>query len=211
MPDKNYYLVLGVPQNASAAGIRRAYLKLAKTMHPDRAGLANTSAFQEVKEAYEALSDPEHRKRHNRELALRQAKRGPRSSFEHRPPRTEPIVPPRFSSDEGDALFPRYTAPRARRTAASSRPAAIELVLTPREAAWGGTFRFSVPLSRSCIACGGGPDWLLGCRFCGGQGVIEIHETAAARVPPGVRSGTVFELRTNGARLLNVLINVEDH
>ena len=61
---RDYYEVLGVGKNASAADIKRAYRKLAKKYHPDT-NPNNKHAeerFKEVSEAYDVLSDEEKRK-----------------------------------------------------------------------------------------------------------------------------------------------------
>jgi DnaJ-class molecular chaperone len=64
MADKDYYKVLGVPRNADADAIKRAYRKLAKQYHPDRNrdNPAAEKQFKEVQEAYSVLQDPEKRK-----------------------------------------------------------------------------------------------------------------------------------------------------
>jgi curved DNA-binding protein len=62
----DYYAVLGVPRDASADAIKKAYRKLARQYHPDVNKTAGAEArFKEINEAYEVLSDPEKRKRYD--------------------------------------------------------------------------------------------------------------------------------------------------
>ena len=62
MEFKDYYDILGVPEDANDADIKRAYRKLARKYHPDVSDHADAQAkFQEVAEAYEVLKDPKKR------------------------------------------------------------------------------------------------------------------------------------------------------
>ncbi len=65
--DKDFYAILGVPQDADAAAIKKTYRKKARTMHPDQnAGDAAAEArFKEIGEAYSVLSDPEQRQQYD--------------------------------------------------------------------------------------------------------------------------------------------------
>lgn len=58
----DYYETLGVPKNATADEIKRAYRKLAPKWHPDRSTEPNAKeGFQQIQEAYEVLKDAEKR------------------------------------------------------------------------------------------------------------------------------------------------------
>jgi curved DNA-binding protein len=56
----DYYKTLGVSIGASEEEIKKAYRKLAMKHHPDRGG--SEVEFKRIKEAYEALSNPEQHK-----------------------------------------------------------------------------------------------------------------------------------------------------
>jgi molecular chaperone DnaJ len=61
--EKDYYAALGVPKDADAAAIKKAYRRLARDLHPDK-NPGNTEAetrFKEVSEAYDVLSDSKRR------------------------------------------------------------------------------------------------------------------------------------------------------
>lgn len=63
-PRRDYYEVLGVDKNADQRTIKRAFLKLARTLHPDVNKSPDAEErFKEVNEAYSVLSDE--RKRAN--------------------------------------------------------------------------------------------------------------------------------------------------
>jgi molecular chaperone DnaJ len=70
--DKDYYATLGVPKDAPAADIKKAYRKLARKHHPDaNAGdVKSEEKFKEVSEAYDVLSDATKRKEYDEARAM---------------------------------------------------------------------------------------------------------------------------------------------
>jgi curved DNA-binding protein len=67
MEYKDYYQVLGVPNTATQADIKKAYRRLARELHPDRNpdDAAAERRFKDANEAHAVLSDPEKRKRYD--------------------------------------------------------------------------------------------------------------------------------------------------
>jgi DnaJ domain len=68
--DMYYYECLDVPASAEPALLKRRYYMLARQYHPDKVGTDDLEAaekFKEVAEAYQVLSDPELRKKYDKE------------------------------------------------------------------------------------------------------------------------------------------------
>lgn len=67
MDFKDYYVILGVAPDADEKTIKKAYQKLAKKYHPDvNPGDKEAEAkFKEATEAYQAISDPEKRRKYD--------------------------------------------------------------------------------------------------------------------------------------------------
>ncbi len=66
--EDDYYKILNVERNASAADIQKAYRKLARKYHPDVNPDDKTAKkkFQEIQKAYEVLNDTEKREMYDR-------------------------------------------------------------------------------------------------------------------------------------------------
>src|SRR5262245_50107925 len=182
---KDYYVLLGIPRDASLQTIKRAYRRLAKRLHPDAAEFASTDAFRELQVAYETLSDADRRRRYDESL---------RTDGEAAPARTWSFLRP-----------PRAQALRrpVRRGSLSG-----EILLRPDEAAFGGVLPLDVPLSASCSACDGTGGDVFNCPVCGGEGKVERRLPVSLRIPRGVRDGTVFQIDVDDPAVTSVLLTV---
>jgi curved DNA-binding protein len=81
MQFKDYYETVGVPRDATAEDIKKAFRKLARKYHPDVSKEKDAEArMKDVNEAYAVLSDPEKR------AAYDQLGRGYQPGQEFRPP-----------------------------------------------------------------------------------------------------------------------------
>jgi len=83
---KDYYAALGVAPDADEKTIKQAYRKLARQHHPDvKPGDKEAEErFKEINEAYQALSDPERRKKYDelRRQYQQWSERGGRGDFD---------------------------------------------------------------------------------------------------------------------------------
>jgi molecular chaperone DnaJ len=193
---KNLYDVLGVPKNASAADIKKAYRKLARESHPDRnpGDKQAEERFKEVQGAYDVLSDPEKRKGYDSGTG---------------PFRPGSANGPGFESfdfgDLGDllgGLFGRGRAGGARGRPQAQRGADVEAEVNVsfEDSLRGAEIRIPVELTTSCRTCGGtgakpGTSPII-CPQCNGRGVVaESHGLFGLSQPcPRCRgNGTVIE------------------
>ena len=219
---KNYYLILGISRNESAAGVQDAFRQLAKRYHPDVAGPESVEHFRNLLEAYKHLSDEELRARYNHSLQEAEAKELSKVEpiFVGQNKRPEPLVPEplsilgsfktvRPSFDEMLERFLRnFTGigiPKAERIEDLN----LEVILSPDEAVQGGLAPIGVPSFHPCPLCGGsGRDWLFPCSYCRGQAMIEEEQTVGVRIPAMVRDGTILEVPISGLGIHNFHIRL---
>ena len=64
----NYYVLLGVPQDADPDAIRSAFRARARQYHPDAGEGSSVDRFREILTAYETLNDPDRRGNYDRLL-----------------------------------------------------------------------------------------------------------------------------------------------
>jgi curved DNA-binding protein CbpA len=101
---QNLYEILGLKPHATTEDIRSAYRRLAREHHPDITGHSDAVRFREIRLAYEILSDPLSRARHDRGLDNRIPVRIVSSTK----PRAdaEPLIPPRRAVENFARGFP---------------------------------------------------------------------------------------------------------
>lgn len=104
MTVRDLYAVLGVPRDATASAIRRAYKERCLRVHPDKqpAGARRAAAealFKELAAAYSTLSDAPARARHDAELSRNSSPTGSRSERAPRSPFADEEFARRFASN----------------------------------------------------------------------------------------------------------------
>ncbi len=154
----DYYELLGVPRDADANHIKKAYRKLAMEHHPDRNNGSPEAEerFKELSEAYETLKDPERRSLYDRfgkEGMKGAGGAGPFQGFDLH----DAIEI--FMRDFGGGGFEEIFG-GARRTQRGPRirkgeTVRIRLPLTLEDVVNGGTKRIRVALLESCQSCSG--------------------------------------------------------
>ena len=98
LPADDLYVRLGVPHDASAEAIEVAWRGLLRKHHPDIAGPDALELAKRINIAHDWLSDPELRRRYDRERGTRiRSGQKPRAAVDRcgsAPPRTSPRRPP---------------------------------------------------------------------------------------------------------------------
>jgi len=172
---RDYYELLGVARNADEGEIKKAFRRLARTLHPDVSEAPDAEErFREVVEAYEVLSKAETRELYDRygHAGLKSGGFTP-TSFDFG------SLSDLFAAFFGDDLF--GVSARPRRARGADVVAQIEIDLA---AAVTGTKReVPFPVSVPCTTCGGGGaapgTEPVTCTACGGGGRLQhVSRTA---------------------------------
>jgi molecular chaperone DnaJ len=182
--DKDYYQVLGVPKNATAPEIKKAYRKLAQQHHPD-ANPDNPKAeerFKEISAAYDVIGDPDKRTQYDqvREMAASGFGQGGAGGFGGFPGggrvRFEDL------GDLGDLFGGLFGGAGGRVRAEPARGADLEADVTVsfEEALDGTTVPVTVTGPAPCETChgsGAAPGTsATTCPRCGGAGAVAVNQ-----------------------------------
>ncbi len=169
----DYYGILGVPRDATADDIKRAYRKLARQYHPDiNPDPGAQDRFKEITAAYEVLSDDQKRQI----VDLGGDPLAPGGGMGPGGPGGGPfvgfqdIMDAFFGTAAGGARGPR---PRTRPGSDAILPLPLEL----HETAFGVEAPITVDTAVLCQTCHGGGTapgtHLVTCEVCGGRGEVQ--------------------------------------
>ncbi|HXX58582.1 MAG TPA: molecular chaperone DnaJ, partial [Thermodesulfovibrionales bacterium] len=170
---KDYYELLGVPRNADAAEIKKAFRGLALKHHPDRNPDSKESEekFKEINEAYSVLSDPDKRAHYDRYGTAE----GMGAGF-------GAFTGAGFSDIFGDIFgdfFGTFTGQRRARPTRGN-DLRYDLDITLEESAFGIEKNIEIPRWERCEACSGsgsapgkGP---ITCSHCNGSGSLRFQQ-----------------------------------
>ncbi len=185
---QDYYAILGVPRDASAQDIKKAFRRLAQRYHPDVSTEPNAEErFKDINTAYQVLSDPEKRSRYDRfgvsglngDMGF--SGYGGMGGFED-------IIEEMFSGFAG--MGGRRSGAAQRRGPRRGRDLSYELTVSFEEAVSG--VQKSIEITRLAV-----------CEECRGQG--SAPGTTPTRCPDCAGTG---EVRTVRQTFLGSMINV---
>jgi DnaJ-class molecular chaperone len=221
MKYKDYYEILGVSKSATEKEIKAAYRKLARKYHPDvNKSPDAVEKIKDINEAYEALSDPQKRKRYD------SLGSGWQQGSDFTPPPGYENININFGqggfggfggfedisgmggfSDFFSTIFGDF-AQKDPRTAYTKRPRASktpepqenlditqELVLNPEDLMGDTTKHVKVTFMEKCPECTGRGGR---CFTCGGSGFKTTTKSLNVKVPRGVKEGQKIRFASEG-------------
>ncbi len=200
---KDFYDILGVPENSSKEEIKKAFRRLAKRYHPDRnqGDKSAESRFKEISGAYEVLGDDEKRKQYDmmRKYGAFSGAGAPGNSsgfdfsqfgnggnFRFEDGGGFGSFADIFSSIFGDeAPFgPRGRSRQARKMSRRGSDLRLNLYIGFKEAISGTSKTIAITRPEKCSACSGTgaePDSTRNiCPQCQGRGTVSISQGAFA-------------------------------
>jgi len=209
---KDYYIVLGVSRGADLKKIKNAYRTVVKKYRPDiTPSKESAERFMEIKEAYEMLSDKSKRRRYDEELE--------RQRSEIRICKVHDIIEGRSSLFDkmdrfcsfADDFFSGFLQGffDIDKGRIREKDLYFEAILSLTEAAEGGLFPVTVPVTESCPKCDKRGLWDdFFCPVCRGYGRVRTEREFSLSIPPHVKHGTRIRLSMEDIGLKGVYLNV---
>ena len=210
---RGYYDILGVPRNASADDVKKAFRRRAREIHPDlHTGAKKTEMekkFKELNEAHEVLSDPDKRKKYDQYGQNWEQAEAYEKARQQAGPQPGPGGQGGgFSGDFGD-IFDTFFGGRHRGGgtagfAVDGEDLETDVELTMREVLNGVSRRVDLTERIPCKACGGSAI-VRGrpCVVCGGSGTQAEKRTIEVRIPAGVQNDTRVRIAGKGQPGIN--------
>lgn len=172
------YKTLGVDRGSAQGDIKKAYLRLAKTEHPDKGG--NEEKFKTIVKAYEVLSDEEKRRFYDQTGQI-PGEEAPQQG----PPGGMPFPfggMGGFTMNMGD-LFGMFGGQRQRQRQGKEPPKVVKIPVSLAQFYNGHAFGVSFERHKFCSDCkGSGAERVEECGVCRGSGV----QTRMIQMGPGM-------------------------
>lgn len=225
---KDYYEVLEIPRDAGEEEIRRAFRRLARLYHPDKAGndRAAEERFKEINEAYEVLGDSARRRRYDEfnhtwynspsaEEAWREFGRAePALGGDGRGNRFSDFFEQLFGENHHQSRGGADRSPdlRARpnirtreevqeQTSGRGDDLESDIFVALEEVASGGVRPINMRRLERCSTCFGvGQYNAHKCETCGGNGTFLRSETYKVKVPKGIQEGAFLRIQGHGEK-----------
>jgi DnaJ-class molecular chaperone len=200
---KEYYAILGVPQDATQQQIEAVYRARMRELE---VGHLQQGPPLEVQEAYSVLSNPNQRTTYD-ESGFGQKRAIDLSAGK---PPAEPLIPSERPADLGsvsltrsfrtflpsfeeiyDRFWSNFTSTMQPKSE-TLRSLAVDIPITPEQAITGGQARVLVPAQVRCPACdghGGVGHYL--CWRCDGRGILVVEHPVMVSFPAGFSGYTV--------------------
>jgi molecular chaperone DnaJ len=211
MIKRDFYAILGVPLRAEAGEIKRAYRRLAFSLHPDVGQHPDPERFNEVREAYDVLSNPEQRRAYDVKVV---GSRQPLSAEPLRAGRPVAIFDDHLTlrpsiEELMDHISQNFFGYR-KKSAGPYRRLGMQAILEPEEARFGCRLPLRIPCYAECPECEGvGQTWGWGiCPGCRGIGQLETVREVTLEIPPGTRDGEHHQVDLGSVGINNLMLEI---
>jgi len=206
---KSFYDILGVSRNASKKEIRQAYRRLARKHHPDvnPGDKQAEERFKEINRAYEAVSDPEKRRKYDRygeqweQAEVFERARGAGGAEGAWSGQTFDLgdLFGRAGRGRGGPFENIFESFLGRRGPTRGQNVEYATEVTLEEAFRGATRRIGLQSQEACGTCGGSGQ-IAGavCHVCQGAGAVLRPKRLEVKIPAGVRNGSRVRIAGEG-------------